>query len=134
MLSTEATCARRFEFPSNGNEEEAMISRILLPALVLGIASSVAGARPMIVHETETVSYADLDLTSSEGEKVFHRRVLAAIARACAPDDRAVPAPPLPDSRCFGSTLRSIRAKMDQAIAGARTSDTLASAHLTDSK
>ena len=57
-----------------------MITRIVLPAIALGLA---VVAVPAAAKETVAVSYADLDLTKAAGRDALERRLDRAVRTVC---------------------------------------------------
>jgi UrcA family protein len=98
-------------------------------AAAASLVATSAGAAP--VRETvvnEVVSFADLNLTLKADQARLERRVRATIAALCPGDDRASPAPPLPDPLCFEAGLKANQPQIDRAIAQAMARSTLAQA------
>ena len=63
------------------------------------------------------VSYADLDLSSRDGQRVLDRRIRTAVEQACGPISSADPAGKNRVLECRTETLALARAQRDSAIA-----------------
>ena len=83
--------------------------------LMLGTALHAAPA-----PEAITVSYADLDLSTSNGQARLERRVNKAANRLCRVDERGVANQKL-SSECKSDVLAHAKPDMDAAIASSRT-------------
>ena len=98
-------------------------------ALALNFAAQPAHAAPADDGPvTETVSFADLDLSSRSDQAKLEKRVRSTIGRLCPGDNGASPASPSPDPTCFRVKLKDARAQMDRAIARANGGALFASA------
>lgn len=115
-----------------------MKSSSLLCALgLLTAAASPAFAAPVVVtgHRTivdedgrltRIVSFRDLDITTTEGERRLMRRVSKAVGFVCAPAGTF-----MVESACRNYAWRGVRPQLATALAQARTNPTLASATLS---
>lgn len=85
---------------------------------------TIASAQPQLTaqgHETRSVSvtYADLDLTTTDGRKELDRRITHAARQVCGMDQiltgtRIVP----PEARqCYRKALRQVRQEMAERVA-----------------
>ena len=89
--------------------------RSLIPIVLI---ASAAAANPAQA-ETRTVSYADLDLSSPEGQAVFDSRIASAIRQVCG---RAFPTDLQSRrevDRCRSETLADVQAQRNDALAQA---------------
>jgi len=108
---------------------------IVMVAAAGSIASSLATTataepswkEPMV---SEQVSYADLNLGSSDGQQRLKDRISLAAYQLCLVDPGASPSPAYPDTRCFRRVMSEGLAQMANAVAAAENHQTLASATL----
>jgi UrcA family protein len=101
-------------------------------ALAANLAAPAVAAPAIDPVVSEAVSFADLNLTSKSDQARLERRVHLAVAGMCPGNDRASPAPPLPDPECFEATMKKVRPQMDRAIARANVGEALAAAKQVD--
>ena len=93
--------------------------RSLIPIILI---ATVAAAQPANA-ESRIVSYADLDLTSPEGQATLDRRIATAVARVCGNDWPIALRFSRQVQRCRVETLADVQAQRNHALAQARTSN-----------
>ena len=90
--------------------------------------SAIAGhswTEPLV---SEQVSYADLNLGSSDGQQRLRNRISFAAYRLCLVDPGASPSPAVADARCFQRAMNDGLAQMAKAVAATQNHQMLASA------
>jgi UrcA family protein len=105
-----------------------MHSPALLLAAVLALSPGFAqpwARPPEPVKMSETISYADLDLSTTEGARAMLVRIRAAVARTCVqPRSQAMPRADTEEWRCRGTALtqalKDLNAPLVTAAAGGR--------------
>ncbi|MEO6436106.1 MAG: UrcA family protein [Tepidisphaeraceae bacterium] len=110
-----------------------MINRaILVPVLAVAtLVARPAMAEPAGISDNDMiriVHYGDLDLRAAAGQARLTRRIIAAAGILCPGDDRASPAPPLPEAACVREVTREPLEQMKRAIAQAEGGAKMASA------
>lgn len=96
------------------------------------IAASVVAVSPAFAQDfvsngrTQMVSYADLDLSSAEGQKELQNRIRRATAHVCATSDRQT------YDSCRDLASAHVRGNVDTAIASAASSNRYADAKAKD--
>lgn len=111
------------------------MKRIVIVTAAGAIASSLATAamadpswqEPMV---SEQVSYADLNLGSSDGQQRLRDRISFAAYRLCLVDPGASPSPAVADVRCFRRVVNEGLAQMAKAVTVAENHQRLALATL----
>ena len=91
--------------------------RTLIPIVLVAAVAAASPARA----DTRSVSYADLDLTSPQGQAVLDSRISSAIRQVCG---RAFPTDLQSRrqvERCRSATLADVQAQRNDALAQARS-------------
>ena len=113
---------------------QSMTRPIYFAAAISIGASPVLAAPPIVVFPdvaVERVSYADLDLASSDGRTMLVGRIRAAADRVCDVGGNPNLAEYSLRSGCFAAAVGSGERQMDQAIASRGIADSTATAALT---
>lgn len=97
---------------------------LLIAFLCLPVA---AEAQERAAQQSLSISYADLDLSSSSGERSLRWRVEAAITRACDNGDEVTLAGIIANRHCADVARSSVEPQISAALAQARDRMRLAS-------
>jgi UrcA family protein len=99
---------------------------ILLCASLLATSSGEAwGEAP---SASESVSYADLNISSAAGQQRLKNRISFAAYRLCLVDGPASPSPATADPQCYRSAITDAIAQMNKMVPRAKGAPELAAA------